>query len=259
MQTYKEWHDYVKDENGNNNPVFNKEAKIYFSQCSADNKMNLYELLKLTSDAATEDFNQRGLPWKVLMENHFIILVSRSSFHFHRRPRGDEHIVLQTWEETPQPLQFVRGYKISNDEGKVLVTGVSTWILVNPETRRIQRIADFKLRTPPVYSVPYEGIPAGKIMLPENMQNLEKRTINFCDIDSNGHTNNSRYGAFILDCLPEEYQNKSFSDFRINYSKEAVKGDTLQMLGAFDTAAKKITVAGKNGSTVCFESELIYR
>ena len=32
----------------------------------------------------------------------------------------------------------------------------------------------------------------------------------------------------------------------------------LQMFANFDDAGKKITIVGKNGDTVCFESELYY-
>ncbi|QTQ14707.1 acyl-[acyl-carrier-protein] thioesterase [Treponema parvum] len=260
MEEFKEWFDYVKDNNGNEIPIFNREAKIYFSQCSADNKLNLYELLKLCSDSATEDYNLRGFSWKMLWENQVIILLSRQSFRFFKRPQSDERIRIVTWEETPEPLQLVRRYKILSDAEDVLITGHSTWLLVNPDTRKIIRTKDFNLRSPvPNYLVPYEGIPTGKIILPENMQELNRRPICFTDIDSNGHTNNSRYGAFTVDCLPEEYQKKDFTDFRINYSKEAVRGQTLTMFAHFDDEAKKITVAGKADHNVCFESELFYK
>lgn len=260
METYREWFETIKDENGNDIPIFNHETNVYFSQCSADKKMNIFELLKLTSDSATQDYNLRGYPWRTLAENKIAILVSRQSFHFYRRPEADERICLRTWEETPEPLQLVRRYKITKDDGEQLIDGHSTWILVNPETRRIIRTADFKLRSPePKYKEKYDGIPTGKIILPEQMQNLNQRPICFTDIDSNGHTNNSRYGAFTMDCLPDEYQAKDFTDFRINYSKEAMKGDMLQMCAHFDDEAKKISIAGKNGDTICFESELYYK
>lgn len=259
LEVFKEWFDYIKDENGNDLPVFNRQAKVYFCQCSENGFMNLYELLKFCSDTATEDYTQRGLSWKVLDEHDYAILTSRQSFNITRLPEVDERILMTSWEETPEPLQLVRRYKITDESGKELVSGHSTWILVNPRTHRILRTADFSLRSPaPVYKVPFKGIPNGKISIPEELTALNQRPICYSDTDNNGHTNNARYGAFTYDCLPEKYQKKTFTNFRINYAKEAKKGQMLQMFANFDDAGKKITIVGKNGDTVCFESELYY-
>ncbi|MDE7383863.1 MAG: acyl-[acyl-carrier-protein] thioesterase, partial [Treponemataceae bacterium] len=76
--------------------------------------------------------------------------------------------------------------------------------------------------------------------------------------DGDGHTNNARYGAFVIDSLPDEYQKKTFSDFKINYSKEAVLGHKIQIYGAFDDNAKKITIIGKQDENICFEAELYW-
>ena len=46
LEVFKEWFDYINDENGNDLPVFNRQAKVYFCQCSENGFMNLYELLK---------------------------------------------------------------------------------------------------------------------------------------------------------------------------------------------------------------------
>ena len=91
------------------------------------------------------------------------------------------------------------------------------------------------------------------------MTELNQRPICYSDIDGNGHTNNSRYGAFTVDCLPPEYQQKQFTDFRINFSKEAMKGEMLQMYGHADAQSHKVTVTGRQGNDTCFESELFYR
>lgn len=62
-----------------------------------------------------------------------------------------------------------------------------------------------------------------KITVPDCVTELDQRPIRYSDIDANGHMNNSRYGAFAVDCLPESYQDRDFTDFRMNYSKEARK------------------------------------
>ena len=80
-------------------------------------------------------------------------------------------------------------------------------------------------------------------------------------IDGNGHLTNAKYINFAIDFLPDEYQKKAFSDFKLNFCKEIRKDDTMQIYAYFDDEAKKILIEGKIASCGerSFECELIYR
>ena len=52
---------------------------------------------------------------------------------------------------------------------------------------------------------------------------------------------------------------EKFTDFKINYSKEAVKGSVLKVYGNFDESSKKITIVAKQDDNICFESECHYK
>ena len=252
MQIFRQWYD-------DKQPVFNREIEIYFSQCNEKHELSLSEMLRMTSDTGVEDYNERGMSWQTLADHDALILVSRMALRFHKMPVANETIVLKTWEEKPQPLQLIRAYEFMSKDGVALVSGISSWIIVNPKTRRIVRTKDFTLREPPEISLPHDCMDCGKIIVPDQMTELNQRPICYSDIDGNGHTNNSRYGAFTVDCLPPEYQQKQFTDFRINFSKEAMKGEMLQMYGHADAQSHKVTVTGRQGNDTCFESELFYR
>lgn len=248
MKNFQQWHD------GN---VFHSEMNLTFGRCDRQHRLNLSELLLVTSDTAIEDFHQRGMTFDVLQEHSISILVSRVSFHINRYPLANDRITVTTWEDPPEGIQLSRRYELTDHTGETLVSGTSTWLIVNPGTRRIMKPSQFTLREPPVEAHPFSGIPCGKIVLPDHMEKLDERIIRYTDIDANGHMNNARYGAYIIDCLPAEYQSKNITDFRINYSHEAMIGDTLQLQGNFENP-QKIIIAGKAPSGICFESELYY-
>lgn len=250
MKTFKQWHEQEK---------FFNETQLYFCQTDMNHRMTLAELLRKTTDTAVEDYNQRGLPWVFLEANNTAILVSRVSFRIHKMPEANDEIVITTWEEAPEPLQLSRSYEITTPEGEPLITGDSRWILVDLEKRKIMRTSDFTLRKIPEIKTEHDCLPPGKIIVPENLQTLGEHTIRFSDIDGNGHTDNARYAEFVMDFLPENYQQKQFSDFRMNYSKEAIFGDTISISGNFDDAAKKITIVGKKAEETCFECELFWK
>lgn len=249
----RQWHD---DE-----LAFHWETTVLFSQCNANKKLSLNELLKITSDVAVEDFNRRGMSRETLADNGIAILVSRDSFRLHRYPEENEHIVVHTWEEKSEPLQFVRAVTIENEKGEKLVTGMTAWLLVDLKNRRIMPIKKFdemKMRVPTLKKTEHDCLPYGKIQLPDDMVLLDERTIKYSDLDANGHTNNSRYAAFAADALPAELQGVEFKDFRINFAKEAMLGQKVQVFGKIDKAAKKLVMAGRTENDTSFEVELFW-
>lgn len=249
MQDFKHYHE---EDN-----TFVRQTKVYFGQCNQYHTMSLAQLLDLTSVTASEDFIQRGLTFDVLVKNNSVILVSRNSFKIHHMPQMDDIITIKTWEEKPIGLQFSRRYQIIKNDGTLLVDGDSTWLSVNPVTRRIQRPSDFTLRPAPTKTTQFCGIPAGKIIPPENLQNVSERIIRFSDIDANGHVNNARYATYIADILPEQFLKKNITNFRINYAHEAKYGETMELWADFSNE-EKIFVVGKNQDGICFESEICY-
>ena len=249
MHEFKQYHQEDK--------TFVRETKVYFSQCNQYHVMTLAQLLDLTSVTASEDFVQRGLTFGVLVENKSVLLVSRNSFKIHRMPRMDDVITVKTWEEKAIGLQFSRRYQIIKDDGTVLVDGDSTWLSVNPDTRRIQKPSDFKLRPAPTQTTEFCGTPAGKIQPSENLQRVSERIIRFSDIDANGHVNNARYATYIADILPETFLKKPITNFRINYAHEAKYGEKMELWADFNNE-DKIFVVGKNQDGICFEREICY-
>ncbi|MBQ9239546.1 MAG: acyl-[Treponema sp.] len=250
MHTFKQWYD---------NDIFRTETPIYFCQADMHHRLTLAELLRRTADAAVEDYRQRGLSWEFLTAQEKAILVSRLSFRFHRMPSVNECITISTWEEKPEVLQLVRAYEITSATGEPLVSGISSWLVVDLKTRHLMRTNGFTLRPTPTAQREHDCLPTAKITAPSNMRMLGERTIRYSDIDGNGHVDNARYAEYVIDSLPAEYQHKTFTDFRMNYSKEAMLGDTLTIYGSGDDAAQKIIVVGKHPNGICFESELWYR
>lgn len=254
MTIFKQYHD------GEENALkFHSQSQIYFCQCDANHNISFFELLRILSDIAVEDYNQRGMSWQMLFEHGYLILVSRQSFHFHKMPKANQKITVHTWEQKSQPLQFVRAYKIVDTETEeLLVSGLSNWLLVDATTHRILRLKDFTLRPESILCEKIDCMEPGKILIPQNLKFLVERPVWYSDIDGNGHMNNARYGAFLVDALPKEYQQKSYKDFKINYSKEAIEGKLLQLFGDFDDENKKIVIIGKQQDTTCFEVELYW-
>lgn len=238
--------------------TFHSQANIYFSQCGIDGLLSLHELLKITSDIAVEDYRQRGLPREFLKENGFGILVSRCSFRIQKWPEENQRIEVVTWEEKPQALQLLRGYKILDGAQNVLVAGKSSWLVVDINARKILPTKKFTLRTPSETTVELDCGNPEKIIQPEKMELWDTRSIQYSDLDANGHTTNSRYAAFIEDSLPPQFRTRRARNFKINFAKEAMLNEEVALYGHIDEKNNRVTVAGKTPSSVSFEAVLSY-
>lgn len=256
MDEYKQYID--------ENEVFHVQTKVNFSLCNPTKKLSINDLLKMTSDIAVEHYNRIGLSRDYLLEQGFAILVSRCSFKIHRMPIENEPITIDTWENKPEALQLFRSYEIKDKDGNILVSGLSSWLLVDPVKRSIMPTKKFTLRQLPQTAKEPDCMKPSKISEPENLEVLGERTIRYSDLDANGHTNNSRYAAFIMDALPAEYQSKTIKDFKINYSKEAFLGKELTIKAGFnktDTDNEQsdvVTIIAEHDEGKCFEAELYY-
>ena len=210
--------------------IFHVQSNIYFSQCNANKDLSLHELLKITSDIAVEDYRQRGMSREILKDNGFGILVSRCSYRIHKWPKENQFIEVET--------------------------GKSSWLLVDINERRILPLKKFTLRTPPEFSIELDCDKPDKILQPEKSELWDTRTIKFSDLDANGHTNNARYAAFVEDAIPEEFRGRKPKDFKINFAKEAMLNDQVEIFGFKEE--NKITFLGKTPESVSFEAIISY-
>lgn len=255
MDNFRRWHEQKE-----NVSFYNEEMNVSFNQCDKNHRLSFYDILKISSDTAVTDYDRIGLTWQKFHDLKTVFVVSRISFRFHKFPVASQNIRVKTWTETSLPLQFVRLYDFYDAEsGELLISGISHWLYVSTETHRIIRTKDFTEKEIPDFKTEHQALEPGKISIPENLKFLVERPIWYSDIDGNGHVNNARYGAFVIDSLPEEYQNKTFTDFRLNFSKEAVQGQNIKIYGNFDDENKKIVIVAKQNDSICFESELFYK
>jgi len=240
------------------------ETKILFGQCGSNKHLHLTELMEYCADFVMEMYSQRGQNRQFLNDKGYVQMVSRSSIHINRLPKEDEIITVKVQEEKPEGFQEMRYYEFSTGN-EVLVQGKSLWVAVNPDTRAIVSPANFEYLVKSEVQTEFEKKP-GKIKIPAELQFLGDQKILLSHLDPNGHLTNAKYINFAIDYLPDSYQEKEITDFRLNFCKEIKKGDIMHVYGAFDDENKKIVVVGKkdnpespSGMESSFECELFYK
>lgn len=257
METFKNY--LTEDKLG-----FCGETKVLFGQCGSNKHIHLTEIMEYCADFVVEMYNQNGQDRQYLSEHGYVQMVSRSSFHINRLPAENEVMTVQVREEAPEGFQLMRYYDFKTPSGEMLIQGKSLWVIVEPETRRVVAPGKFEYLIKSEEKKEFSNKP-GKIKVPAELEFLGNQKILLSHLDPNGHLTNAKYINFAIDFLPDSYQDKEITDFRLNFCKEVRKNEIMHIYGYFDDENHKIIVVGKrnipgtDGLESSFECELFYK
>ena len=104
---------------------------------------------------------------------------------------------IQSWPSGEGRLFVYRDYLVRNDQGKELVRGSSSWVMIDIEKRKPVSVANnFPLKA----SDDLPRMPLEKHKINLLTQSTTQRTkVGFSDIDVNQHTNNVKYVEWALE------------------------------------------------------------
>lgn len=237
---------------------FSRQEELLFANCDQNQQVRLSTLLSLCASVAGNDYDARNLPYELLRtEYHQVILLSRIALKLHHRPGVRDMLTVTTWEDGCRGAQLQRAYEMTDQAGRLCVSGRSDWILVDPDSRRILRPSAFTAKPLAVCPKPIDCPPCKKVTLPgEGAEELGTRSVVWSDLDGNGHVYSGNYGDILWDYLPPELQSAELREFSLNYCKEATLGQTLRLLGVREGNVYRMEGVGPLGT--CFAAECVF-
>lgn len=136
--------------------------------------------------------------------------------------------VLYVWPQEPKTLEFERDFVVKDINGDIIIKAVSTWIILDIQSRRIKRSSTITLKYPSIIKGRVIDCKLGKLNPSGELELAYNKVIGYSDIDFNGHLNNSKYIDFIMDCFPiENHKIYSVKSIEVNFINEALPGDSL--------------------------------
>ncbi len=249
MNELKTWYD---------NEVYNKQIEIFFRDCDINRKIKLSTVMGYASDIAGDDYADRGLTHYKLVEAKQVFLLARYHYRFFRMPSVGEIVTFRTWEKGVESGYVLRDYEILDSNNEVCILISSTWIIVNPETRKIIRPKDFSLKKINISEYAIDCEPCVKISFDdEKLKELGERVVYYSELDANGHLNNAVYGSIANDFLPCNFRDKEIYDFYINYNREVKLDETIKLFGYEEN--KEYYMIGKLENKLCFTCKFVFK
>lgn len=124
-------------------------------------------------------------------ENVFWVL-SRLKIEIIKFPRWRDCITIQTWSNGLSGLFAIRNFQVLSETGEVLINAISSWLMVNTQSRRLVRADDFMHDFPVLYEQLFDQNP-DKIEQLNSALGFIASNVEYNEIDMNYHVNNVSY------------------------------------------------------------------
>lgn len=231
--------------------VFERQFNLRMSDFDCYERITPSAVLDLFQEVAGAHAEELGSGFHALAEQKMLWVIVRAKYEVVKQPRFHTCITAKTWPLPPTRVGFQREYLIEDSDGNVLIKGTSDWVIIHSEERRL--------------------VPAGNIYPQDHVfctdRNFDGKTAKirdfeaenasftvipaFCDLDMNGHVNNTKYANFLMNALKLE-KDDVIDTFQTDYHHEVQSGVPLELHIKRD--GKEILAKGldRNGEKMFF-------
>ena len=171
-------------------------------------------------------------------------------------PRTGEQFEIQTWVKSVYRQFTDRHYAIMRPDGTPYGYAVSTWALINIDTRQpvdLSQMPDDQLWQCIVPEREAPIAPPTRLRL-QTPERLAEHTAAYTDLDINGHVNSIRYIELLLDRISkQEHAANPVTRIEMQYAAESGAGDRLQISAdsSSDDAHRLYVIKRDDGTLLC--------
>ena len=179
------------------------------------------QLLRIMQDIAGDDADRRGSGMDTLLEKNCTWVLVKLRIDIRRMPQPGEELEISTWPGKSRLAIYPRCYEIRDAAGEVIVSGLSTWVIMDMESRSLINGESRGI----AIAGEEEGTvrPQRKVSVPEGGSEFAL-TPSADQIDRNGHMNNAAYLDAVEPMLPEEVRGRELRAIAVDYEHEILPG-----------------------------------
>lgn len=229
---------------------------IQTKDVNLDDYIRPSSVLDYFQDIAGLHANEIGVGYQDALKKKVLWIILYEKFEVVKRvPKYGEDIVVYTWPKKGDKVFFYREYEIKDINDELLVKGVSTWCLINSETRKIERANKLELEGKYYDKENYPNkMPHHLNLKPTNVILEYQYKVLLTDLDHNEHLNNARYLDIIYNS--GVYKGRGhFKDVEIAFIHEAKLNDIIT-LKHFKNEDNKDSFVGYVNDETIFEAIL---
>ena len=180
--------------------------RVAFAEGDTDafGRVDARAVLRQFETVATHHFDALNLGRNVAVENGCFWAAVRTALDVAAPPPVGEALILDTWPGRQSHGLYLRHYVLFGEDGTVFLRGLSTWVLVDIESRTLSNNRDW-VTHPGGISRPGEMDARQRFKMPPDLPNTAFRTVTAEETDINGHMNNAEYPRWGAEVLPADF------------------------------------------------------
>lgn len=227
---------------------YNYEYEIKYQEVDGEKKLRLYNLENYLLEVAGTVADKLGFGIARLHPRGLTWILTRLSVEMYEMPAPCQKVRFETWIESNAHMLSTRNFRIYTGD-QLIGQCKSVWAVLDMQKREIVNCFDDPIFADCVDGEVIEMARVRMTTIPEPTGVAPHKVV-YSDIDYNGHCNSCQYLRAMTDAyLPDYYGKKVRLD--INYSKEAMLGETLQTYYLISEDGVQYQQKNENGETSC--------
>ncbi|XP_057437093.1 oleoyl-acyl carrier protein thioesterase 1, chloroplastic [Lotus japonicus] len=191
---------------------------------------------------------------------HLIWVTARMHIEIYKYPAWSDVVEIETWCQGEGRAGTRRDFILKDPAtDQVIGRATSKWVMMNEDTRRIQKVSD-DVREEYLVFCPREP----RLAIPEANSNSMKKIPKLedpaqcsrlglvprrADLDMNKHVNNVTYIGWVLESMPQEIiDSHELRSITLDYRRECQQSDIVDSLTSVELIEGSEVVHGTNGS-----------
>lgn len=211
--------------------LYKKDYQVEVDHIDFKNNLKLSSLFTYFQDISGLHSENLNMGREVLYDQYGVIWVLvRMRVEIIAYPKWNDLITIETWPQKPSRIGFDRDFLVRDREGNIMARAVSTWVVIDIESRKFKNPRSIQAEYPPVIEERAIDCRLGGLKPSGELELAYTRPVRYSDIDINRHLNNTKYLDFIMDSFSlEDHENHRVKSLEINYSQEALPGTSLSI------------------------------
>ncbi|MFA9397686.1 MAG: acyl-[acyl-carrier-protein] thioesterase [Clostridiaceae bacterium] len=206
---------------------------IHYYEVDYKKRLLVSEIINYMCDSAMGQSCEIGEDIEFLKQNNIGWVILKWDINIERYPLYKEKVRVTTWGQSFNKFYATRGHEIIDEEGNVIGSAKSLWILIDTTRRRPVRIPDYMYGAYGIGKEDTKGYEFSKLDKVDKEDYIKKFNVRYSDIDTNVHVNNSKYLSWFVESVPKDIVlNYSIKRILINYEKETSYGELISSICA---------------------------
>lgn len=202
--------------------VYTTDFDIFYKDsANKSGTIRLDVLLLLLQEAAILHSEAVGFTEEYMERTKSAWFLNKLSLSMEELPKRRERITVKTWSKEFFSFKAIREFELYRKD-MLIGKASSQWFFIDSEQKRLKRIPE---EVKSFYGEYPQSVDLDLSFLDKREPSFKVDcsktfTLRHCDIDSNGHLNNTVYAQFVIDVIKQLSPSFRYKRFHILYKKE---------------------------------------